>query len=139
MATFPIVWISSPQVELHLLALWIFVFFVQPTEECLDWFPDRWNGLRIKFISSLASPFFSLRSPFNGLDGRIELIGFMASFQFPVVTSSVYLVSEDLLVEKPRHAFALKDLQVILGCWWQCYPARTRKMSFPAITYHMKL
>ena len=114
-------------------------FFVQPTEECLDWFPDRRNGLRIKVISSLASPFFFLRSPFNGLDGSIELIGLMASFALPVVTTSVYLVSEDILVEKIRHTFALEDLQAIFGCRRQHYLARMRKMSFPAITYHMKL
>ena len=35
-----------------------------------------------------------------------------------------YLVSEDLLVEKIRHAFALEDLQVILGGRRERYLAR---------------
>ena len=66
-------------------------------------------------VSDLASLLLFLRSPFDGLDGSVELIGLIASFLLPVVTASVYLVSEDLLVAKIRHAFALEDLQVILG------------------------
>lgn len=139
MTTFPIVWISSPQVERQFETLWIFVFFVQPTEECLNGFPDSRNGLRIKVICSLASLLFFLGSPFDGLDGSVGLIVLVASLQFPIVTASVYLVSEDLLVKKIRHAFALEDLQVILGCWWQCDLAWMREMSFPSIAYHVKL
>ena len=62
-------------------------FFVQPTEESLNGFPDRRNGMRIKVISGLASLFFFFRSPFDGLDGSIELIGLVASLPLPVVTA----------------------------------------------------
>ena len=95
--------------------------------------------MRIKVISGLASLLFFLRIPFYGLDRSIELIGFVASLPLPVLTAPVYLVSEDFLVEKIRHAFALEDLQVILGGRRQRYPARVRKMSFPAIAYHVRL
>ena len=97
------------------------------------------NGLRIKVIGGLASLLFFFRSPFDCLDRSIELIGLVASLLLPVVTAPVYLVSEDLLVEKIRHAFALEDLQIILGGRRQRYLARVRKMSFPAIAYHVKL
>ena len=80
---------------------------------------------------------------FPGMEGfphrDSERIGLIASFLLPVVIASVYLVSEDLLVEKIRHAFAMEDLQVILGGRRERYLARMRKMPFPAISYHVKL
>ena len=90
-------------------------FFVQPAEESLNGFPDRRNGVRIKVISGLASLLFFFKSPFDGFDRSIKHIGLIASFLLPVVTAPVYLVSEDILVEKVRHTFAPEDLQVIPG------------------------
>ena len=68
-------------------------FFVQPTEESLNGFPDRRNGMRIKVISGLASLFFFFRSPFDGLDGSIELIGLVASLPLLKAGSVLYVIN----------------------------------------------
>ena len=100
---------------------------------------NKETASRAALTSSLNISFFvqPTEESLNGFPK--EFIGLIASFLLPVVTASVYLVSEDLLVEKIRHAFALEDLQVILGSRRQRYLARMRKMSFPAIAYHVKL